>query len=157
MKDQNPNERRVSYHDEENRRTKYFLQRGGFRKSSKHPPTSRIPFFLPDVSIASTRFVRQFPYGCAKLPGFGHCDAPSPKNFAYTFDHIASVIDDLTEMIGLSRYTPYMQDYCGPVGFRIALAHPERIDASIVQDAVSHSEGPGRRVENEESILAGPS
>jgi pimeloyl-ACP methyl ester carboxylesterase len=48
-----------------------------------------------------------------------------------------------TEAFGLSRYTLYMQDYGGPVGFRMALAHPDRIEALIVQDAVSHDEGLG--------------
>src|SRR2546429_6428895 len=48
-----------------------------------------------------------------------------------------------TEALGLSQYTLYMQDYGGPVGFRMALAHPERIDALIVQNAVAHNEGLG--------------
>ncbi len=76
-------------------------------------------------------------------PGFGHSDWPDPKAFDYTFDHIASVIDDFTQSIGLSRYTLYMQDYGGPAGFRMALQHAERIDALIVQNAVAHNEGLG--------------
>jgi pimeloyl-ACP methyl ester carboxylesterase len=76
-------------------------------------------------------------------PGFGHSDWPDPKAFNYTFDHIASVMDDFTQSIGLLRYTLYMQDYGGPVGFRMALAHPERVEALIVQDAVAHNEGLG--------------
>jgi pimeloyl-ACP methyl ester carboxylesterase len=76
-------------------------------------------------------------------PGFGHSDWPDPKQFDYTFDHIARVIDDFTQVLGLSRYTLYMQDYGGPVGFRMVLAHPERVEALIVQDAVAHNEGLG--------------
>ena len=76
-------------------------------------------------------------------PGFGHSDWPDPKQFDYTFDHIARVIDDFSQALGLSRYTLYMQDYGGPVGFRMALAHPERVDGLIVQDAVAHNEGLG--------------
>ena len=76
-------------------------------------------------------------------PGFGHSDWPNPGTFAYTFDHIASVMDHFTQAINLSRYTIYMQDYGGPVGFRLVLAHPERVEALIVQDAVSHNEGLG--------------
>jgi pimeloyl-ACP methyl ester carboxylesterase len=76
-------------------------------------------------------------------PGYGHSDWPDPKQFDYTFDHIASVIDDFTQALGLSHYTLYMQDYGGPVGFRMALAHPERVEALIVQDAVAHNEGLG--------------
>jgi pimeloyl-ACP methyl ester carboxylesterase len=76
-------------------------------------------------------------------PGFGHSDWPDPKQFDYTFDHIARVIDDFSQVLGLSRYTLYMQDYGGPVGFRMALAHPKRVEALIVQDAVAHNEGLG--------------
>jgi pimeloyl-ACP methyl ester carboxylesterase len=76
-------------------------------------------------------------------PGFGHSDWPDPKKFAYTFDHYAEIIGRFTEALALPRYTLYMQDYGGPVGFRMALAHPERIEALIVQDAVAHNEGLG--------------
>lgn len=76
-------------------------------------------------------------------PGFGHSDWPHPKDFAYTFDHIAQVMDNFTNVLGLSHYTLYMQDYGGPIGFRMALRHPERIQALIVQDAVAHNEGLG--------------
>jgi pimeloyl-ACP methyl ester carboxylesterase len=74
-------------------------------------------------------------------PGFGHSDWPDPQQFAYTFDHYAEIVNHFTEALGISRYTLYMQDYGGPVGFRMALAHPERIEALIVQDAVAHNEG----------------
>jgi len=76
-------------------------------------------------------------------PGFGHSDWPDPKQFPYTFDRIAEFICHFTEAIGLSRYVLYMQDYGGPVGFRMALAHPERVGALIVQNAVAHNEGLG--------------
>jgi pimeloyl-ACP methyl ester carboxylesterase len=76
-------------------------------------------------------------------PGFGHSDWPDPQKFSYAFDHIAEVMTHFTEAIGLSRYTLYMHDYGGPVGFRMALAHPERVEALIVQDAAGHNEGLG--------------
>jgi pimeloyl-ACP methyl ester carboxylesterase len=76
-------------------------------------------------------------------PGFGHSDWPDPKQFAYTFDHIAEIMNRFTEALGLASYTLYMQDYGGPVGFRMALKHPARIEALIVQDAVDHNEGLG--------------
>jgi pimeloyl-ACP methyl ester carboxylesterase len=77
-------------------------------------------------------------------PGFGHSDAPEPKSFSYTFDHIAQIIDRFTQSIGLTRYGLYMQDYGGPVGFRLALAHPERIETLIIQNAVAHDDGLGK-------------
>jgi pimeloyl-ACP methyl ester carboxylesterase len=76
-------------------------------------------------------------------PGFGHSDWPDPRQFAYTFDRLAEIMNQFTEVMALPRYTLYMQDYGGPVGFRMALSHPERINALIVQNAVAHNEGLG--------------
>jgi pimeloyl-ACP methyl ester carboxylesterase len=76
-------------------------------------------------------------------PGFGHSDWPNPAQFEYTFDHIAAIMTALSEKLQLTRYSLYMQDYGGPVGFRMILAHPERVDRLIVQNAVSHNEGLG--------------
>jgi pimeloyl-ACP methyl ester carboxylesterase len=56
---------------------------------------------------------------------------PDPKKFAYTFDHIAEVMEHFTEALGLSRFSLYMQDYGGPVGFRMILAHPERVECRL--------------------------
>jgi pimeloyl-ACP methyl ester carboxylesterase len=70
-------------------------------------------------------------------PGFGHSGWPDPHEFTYTFDRYAEIMNRFTEALGLSRFTPYMQDYGGPVGFRMALAHPERIEAIIGQDVVA--------------------
>src|SRR6476660_8296667 len=90
-----------------------------------------------------TRLSDRFHLVAPDYPGFGHSDWPEPKKFSYTFDHIADVMTHFTEAIGLPRYTLYMHDYGGPVGFRMALAHPERIAALIVQNAVAHTEGLG--------------
>jgi pimeloyl-ACP methyl ester carboxylesterase len=76
-------------------------------------------------------------------PGFGHSDWPNPKEFAYTFDRYAEIMARFTEVLSMPRYTLYMQDYGGPVGFRMVLTHPERVQALIVQDAVAHNEGLG--------------
>jgi pimeloyl-ACP methyl ester carboxylesterase len=76
-------------------------------------------------------------------PGFGHSDWPDPKKFAYTFDHIAEVMNHFTVAVGLSKYWLYMQDYGGPVGFRMVLQNPERVESLIVQDAVAHNSGLG--------------
>jgi pimeloyl-ACP methyl ester carboxylesterase len=76
-------------------------------------------------------------------PGFGHSDAPDAKRFAYTFDRLAEVIDRFTQALSLKRYSLLLQDYGGPVGFRLALAHPERLQALIIQNAVAHEDGLG--------------
>jgi pimeloyl-ACP methyl ester carboxylesterase/ketosteroid isomerase-like protein len=74
-------------------------------------------------------------------PGFGHSDAPPPERFSYTFDHLADCVGGLIEQLAITRYALYLQDYGGPVGFRLALAHPERVAALIIQNAVVHLEG----------------
>lgn len=74
-------------------------------------------------------------------PGFGHSAAPAPAEFSYTFDHLAEVMIRFTEMLGLTRYSLFMQDYGGPVGFRMAMAHPERLGSLIIQNAVAHDSG----------------
>ena len=90
-----------------------------------------------------TRLSEKYHLVAPDYPGFGHSDWPDPKEFPYTFDHTAQVMDDFAQTLGLPRYTLYMQDYGGPVGFRMALAHPERVQTLIVQDAVAHNEGLG--------------
>jgi pimeloyl-ACP methyl ester carboxylesterase len=104
-----------------------------------HGLPSSSPMFEPLFA----RLADQYHLIAPDYPGFGHSDAPDAKDFSYTFDNIASVTNHFTEALGLSKYTLYMQDYGGPVGFRMALAHPERVEAMIVQDAVSHDEGLG--------------
>jgi pimeloyl-ACP methyl ester carboxylesterase len=76
-------------------------------------------------------------------PGFGHSDWPDRARFSYTFDNIAAVMNRFVEVMSLPKYSLYMQDYGGPVGFRMALAHPERVQCLIVQDAVAHDPGLG--------------
>jgi pimeloyl-ACP methyl ester carboxylesterase len=74
-------------------------------------------------------------------PGFGYSAAPDIADFDYTFDHLAEVMEHFTEGLGLERYALYMQDFGGPVGFRLAVRHPERITALIVQNANAYEEG----------------
>ena len=75
--------------------------------------------------------------------GFGQSDAPAADIFAYTFDHEAALIEKLIESLELRHYVLFMQDYGGPIGFRLALAHPERVQALVIQNAVAHEEGLG--------------
>lgn len=74
-------------------------------------------------------------------PGFGHSSMPSRDQFAYTFDNLAQVIEGFTEKLGLQRYALYVQDYGAPVGYRLAVAHPERVTALIVQNGNAYEEG----------------
>lgn len=101
------------------------------------PSSSRM--FEPLLQRLSDRYHLIAP----DYPGFGHSDWPDHTAFAYTFDNIASVMEHFTEALGLTHYNLYMQDYGGPVGFRMALAHPERVQSLIIQDAVAHDSGLG--------------
>lgn len=76
-------------------------------------------------------------------PGFGESDAPDPNAFAYTFDQLAESVSDLLDALGIGRHALFMQDYGGPVGFRMALRDPDRVTAVIVQNANAYTEGLG--------------
>jgi pimeloyl-ACP methyl ester carboxylesterase len=75
------------------------------------------------------------------LPGFGFSEAPDRAQFNYTFDHLTQVIERFTETVGLRRYALYVFDYGAPIGFRLALAHPERVTAIISQNGNAYEEG----------------
>jgi pimeloyl-ACP methyl ester carboxylesterase len=91
-----------------------------------------------------TRLADRYRMIAPDYPGFGHSAAPAPSAFVYSFDRLAAVMTRFTEILGLGRYSLFMQDYGGPVGFRMALAHPERLDSLIVQNAVAHDTGLGK-------------
>lgn len=74
-------------------------------------------------------------------PGFGYSSAPSNKDFRYTFDNLANVIDKFTQTIDLKKYTIYVQDYGSPVGFRLAVKNPDKITGLIVQNGNAYEEG----------------
>ena len=88
-----------------------------------------------------TRLSAKYHLVAPDYPGFGYSDAPSSKEFSYTFDHITQMMQRFTEVLGLQHYVLYMQDYGGPVGFRLAIAHPERVQGFIIQNACAHEEG----------------
>jgi pimeloyl-ACP methyl ester carboxylesterase len=74
-------------------------------------------------------------------PGFGYSDAPDPDTFTYSFDHLADVIERFLQTLGITRFSLFLQDYGGPLGFRLATHHPERIEALIIQNANAYLEG----------------
>jgi len=79
------------------------------------------------------------------FPGFGQSDAPSATSYAYTFDRLAKTTNDFLEQLKINKYTFYLHDYGGPVGFRIMLAHPARVQALIIQNANAYKEGLGTK------------
>jgi pimeloyl-ACP methyl ester carboxylesterase len=79
------------------------------------------------------------------FPGFGHSDAPPPSSYTYTFDHLAQTTNALLDQLNINRCSFYLHDYGGPVGFRIILARPERVQALIIQNANVYREGLGAK------------
>lgn len=102
-----------------------------------YPSSSRM--FATLIPLLADRYHLVAP----DYPGFGASDAPDASQFHYTFDHLAEIVDQFTQQLGLTSYVLYQQDYGGPIGMRLAVAHPERIKAIIVQNAVSHEDGLG--------------
>jgi pimeloyl-ACP methyl ester carboxylesterase len=77
-------------------------------------------------------------------PGFGYSDAPSVGNFDYTFDNLASVMEEfLLKKLGLKKFSIYVQDYGAPIGYRVASANPDAIRSIVVQNGNAYVEGIG--------------
>jgi len=77
------------------------------------------------------------------LPGFGFTEVPEKRKYTYTFDALAATVDSFTQAIKISRYALYVFDYGAPTGFRLAMAHPERISAIVSQNGNAYEEGLG--------------
>jgi pimeloyl-ACP methyl ester carboxylesterase len=75
------------------------------------------------------------------LPGFGFTEAPGREAFTYSFDNLAKVVTDFTDVVGLERYAIYIFDYGAPVGLRLALSRPDRVTAIISQNGNAYEEG----------------
>src|SRR5438034_2829455 len=75
------------------------------------------------------------------LPGFGFSQSPPRSQFKYTFDNLATVIEAFTEMVRLQRYALYVLDYGAPVGYRLAMRHPDRVTAIVSQNGNAYVEG----------------
>lgn len=74
-------------------------------------------------------------------PGFGYSDSPDAGKFDYTFDNLADIVAKLLAAKSCDRYWLFLQDYGGPVGFRLAAAHPERVAGLLVQNANAYMDG----------------
>jgi len=101
----------------------------GFPTSS-HMFRNLIPFLADKFHVIAPDY-----------PGYGSSSAPSVTEFEYTFDNLANVIEKFTDKIGLKKYSIYLMDYGAPVGFRVAVKHPERVQSLIVQNGNAYDEG----------------
>jgi pimeloyl-ACP methyl ester carboxylesterase len=77
------------------------------------------------------------------LPGFGFTTVPEKRNYKYSFDALAATAEAFVEVLGLKRYALYVFDYGAPVGFRLAMAHPQRVTAIVSQNGNAYEEGLG--------------
>ena len=133
--------RSISYHTVEIDRLKIFYREAGPADAPTvlllhgFPSSSRM--WEPLLPLLADKYHLIAP----DYPGFGNSSAPSSSDFDYTFDNLARVTNELVTRLGITNYVLFMQDYGGPVGFRLALSHPERVRAIIIQNAVSHEQG----------------
>lgn len=87
------------------------------------------------------RLANSFRLIAPDYPGYGQSSAPPNTQFAYTFEHFAHLMDQFVEKLGITRFSMYVMDYGAPVGYRLALLHPERIERLIVQNGNAYEEG----------------
>jgi pimeloyl-ACP methyl ester carboxylesterase len=101
-------------------------------------PTSSHMFrtLIPDLAV-------RYHVIAPDMPGFGFSSVPDPHHFRYSFAHLAAVMDDFTRAVHLDRFAIYVFDYGAPVGYRIAMRHPERITAIVSQNGNAYREGLG--------------
>ena len=121
--------------------SKIFYREAG----SKNPPTILLLHGFPTSSHMFRNLIPaladRYHVVAPDLPGFGFSQTPDRKQFRYTFEHLAKVIDIFTQTIGLERYAIYVFDYGAPVGLRLALAHPDRITEIISQNGNVYEQG----------------
>src|ERR1700749_192895 len=77
------------------------------------------------------------------LPGFGFTEVPAGRKYSYTFAGLAITIEAFTRALKIDRYAIYVFDYGAPTGFRLAMAHPERVTAIVSQNGNAYEEGLG--------------
>jgi pimeloyl-ACP methyl ester carboxylesterase len=112
---------------------------------SRQQPTLLLLHGFPSSSHmfreAIVRLAQSFHVIAPDLPGFGFTEVGTDSPYIYTFDRLAQTIDAFTQMLDLSKYTIYVFDYGAPVGFRLAMAHPDRIAAIVTQNGNAYLEG----------------
>jgi len=74
-------------------------------------------------------------------PGFGQSSTPDRQDFAYTFANMADLVDQLLDQLKIRKYALYVMDYGAPIGYRLALLHPERVSALVIQNGNAYEEG----------------
>ncbi len=112
------------------------------------PADGPVVLLLHGFPTSSHMFRNLIPYLADKYrviapdyPGYGQSDAPDRTKFTYSFAHYADIVDTLVQRLGAKRYAMYVMDYGAPVGYRLALKHPERVSGLIIQNGNAYEEG----------------
>jgi pimeloyl-ACP methyl ester carboxylesterase len=134
----------TAYHHASVRGQKLFYREAG----SKDSPTVVLLHGFPSSSHMFRDLIPQlsdkFHIIAPDYVGFGYSDAPSARDFEYTFDNLAAHIEDLLfQNLGLKGFSIYVQDYGAPIGYRIASQHPDAIQSIVVQNGNAYAEGIG--------------
>lgn len=87
------------------------------------------------------RLAKSFRVIAPDYPGYGLSGMPDRKDFSYTFENMTSIVEELTKKLELEKYALYVMDYGAPIGYRLALRHPEKISGLIVQNGNAYDEG----------------
>jgi pimeloyl-ACP methyl ester carboxylesterase len=132
---------RVTYHTTQVDGLKIFYREAG----PKDAPTVVLLHGFPSSSHMFRELIPRlsdkYHVVAPDYPGYGYSDAPSPEQYACTFDHLADTVDHFLTQQGITKYSIYIQDYGSPVGFRLATRHPERVQAIITQNGNAYDEG----------------
>jgi pimeloyl-ACP methyl ester carboxylesterase len=120
---------KIAYREAGRSRARKIVLLHGFPTSS-HMYRELIPALADDYHVIALDY-----------PGFGYSDSPDRATFSYTFDHIADVARRFLDAVGVERFSIFVQDYGAPVGFRLALAQPQSIEAIISQNGNAYEEG----------------
>jgi len=134
----------TTYHHANIRGRKLFYREAG----SKDAPTIVLLHGFPSSSHMFRELIPQlsdkFHVIAPDYLGFGYSDVPSVQEFEYTFDNLATHVEDLVlKNLGLKQFSIYVQDYGAPIGYRIASKHPDAIQSIIVQNGNAYEEGIG--------------
>jgi pimeloyl-ACP methyl ester carboxylesterase len=111
-------------------------------------PGSRVILLLHGFPTSSNMFrtlipelAETFYLVAPDYPGFGLSSMPDRKDFDYSFENLTNIVEGFADQLGLKKYTLYVMDYGAPIGYRLALRHPERVEALIVQNGNAYEEG----------------
>ena len=119
----------IAYREAGNSQNPKLVLLHGFPASS-HQYRNLIPVLADNFHIVAPDY-----------PGFGNSDIPDPAKFAYTFDRLAEITAKFLKQKGFDRYGLFVQDYGGPVGFRIVTRNPDALEWLIIQNTNAYEEG----------------